>query len=80
VARPRPSHSSCSHAYRDPRSGDRAETGARLNVNNSDGVEELALPLSRGELARALGSVPLYVQRELDGLAEARAIEVSAME
>ncbi|HEX8572431.1 MAG TPA: Crp/Fnr family transcriptional regulator [Allosphingosinicella sp.] len=54
-----------------------AETAARLHLINSDGIEEIVLPLSAGELARALGSVPLYVQRELDGLAEAGAIEVN---
>jgi CRP-like cAMP-binding protein len=53
-----------------------AETAARLNLINADGIEHIVLPLSAGELARALGSVPLYVQRELDGLAEAGAIEV----
>ena len=54
-----------------------AETAARLDLINADRIEETVLPLSPGELARALGSVPLYVQRALDGLAEAGAIEMS---
>ena len=54
-----------------------AETAARLHLIDADGIEETLLPLSAGELARALGSVPLYVHRALDGLAEAGAIEMS---
>ena len=49
--------------------------GLRLDFINADRMEETVLPLSAHEIAPALGSVGLYVQRELDSLAVADAIE-----
>jgi CRP-like cAMP-binding protein len=57
-----------------------AETAVRLQLINADGLEDTVLPLSAAEIAAALGSVTLYVQRELGSLAAAGAIEVTDTE
>ncbi|HEY7811526.1 MAG TPA: Crp/Fnr family transcriptional regulator [Allosphingosinicella sp.] len=54
-----------------------AETAVRLQLINADGLEDAVLPLTAAEIASALGSVELYVQRELNSLADAGAIDVT---
>ncbi|HEY0149766.1 MAG TPA: Crp/Fnr family transcriptional regulator [Allosphingosinicella sp.] len=54
-----------------------AETAVRLQLINADGLEATVLPLTAAEIAAALGSVELYVQRELKSLADAGAIDVT---
>ncbi len=49
------------------------ETAHRLQSRRD---EDMFIPLTAGEIARALGSVPLYVERELVELREEGLIEL----
>jgi CRP-like cAMP-binding protein len=57
-----------------------AETAARLQLINAESLEDTVLPLTAAEIASALGSVTLYVERELNSLADAGAIDVTDTE